>query len=121
MPKQQATRTRSDTRPNGACGKDTERRRNPAASLWLNGDASTRLVAMNAIVSDPAVMFGKPVVAGTRITVDLILDKLAAGESMEDLLRAHPRLSAEGVRAALAFAARSLRGETVLDADPAAV
>lgn len=72
------------------------------------------------IVSDPAVMLGKPVVAGTRITVDLILDKLAAGESVDDVLLAHPRLSREAIQAALSFAARSLRGEIVLDANPAA-
>lgn len=57
------------------------------------------------IVSNPAVMMGKPVVAGTRITVELILEKLAAGETMEQLLSAHPRLSEEAIRAALAFAA----------------
>lgn len=73
------------------------------------------------IVSDPKLMFGKPVVAGTRITVDLILDKLAAGESENDVLAAHPRLTREAIHAALAFAARSLRGETVLEADPAPV
>jgi uncharacterized protein (DUF433 family) len=53
------------------------------------------------IVSDPAVMMGKPVVAGTRITVELILEKLAAGESVEQLLEAHPRLTREGVWAAM--------------------
>ena len=56
------------------------------------------------IVSDPSIMMGKPVVAGTRITVELILEKLAAGESLEQLLAAHPRLTREGVSAALAFA-----------------
>jgi uncharacterized protein (DUF433 family) len=63
------------------------------------------------IVSDPAVMMGKPIVAGTRITVELILEKLGAGESVEDLLAAHPRLSREAVLAALQFAAESLRGD----------
>ena len=71
------------------------------------------------IVSDPAVMLGRPVVAGTRITVDLILDKLAAGESVDDVLLAHPRLSREAVRAALSYAASSLRSKTVVDAKPA--
>ena len=55
------------------------------------------------IVSDPEVMMGKPVVRGTRITVELILEKLAAGESEEQILRAHPRLTRQGVLAALAF------------------
>ena len=53
------------------------------------------------IVSDPAVMMGKSVVAGTRITVELILEKMAAGETIEQLLEAHPRLTREGVFAAL--------------------
>ena len=56
------------------------------------------------IVSDPANMQGKPVIAGTRITVELILDKLAAGETTEDILEAHPRLTPEAIQAALAFA-----------------
>ena len=64
----------------------------------------------NLIQSDPAVMMGKPVVAGTRITVELILEKLAAGETVEQILEAHPHLTIEGVRAALAFAAQTVRG-----------
>ncbi len=61
------------------------------------------------IVSDPEVMLGKPVVRGTRITVESILDRLAAGESVDQVLEAHPRLSHESVQAALAFAAAALR------------
>ena len=61
------------------------------------------------IQTDPAVMMGKPVVAGTRITVELILEKLAAGETAEELLEAHPRLTREGILAALAYAAETLR------------
>ena len=57
------------------------------------------------IRSDPAVLMGKPVVAGTRITVELILEKLAAGETFDQLLEAHPRLTTDGVLAALRFAA----------------
>ena len=52
------------------------------------------------IVSDPAVMMGKLVVVGTRITVELILEKLAAGETVEQILEAHPRLTREAVQAA---------------------
>ena len=65
------------------------------------------------IVSDPKVMMGKPVIAGTRITVDLVLEKLGSGESIEAMLEAHPRLTREGVLAALRFAAQSLRAEVV--------
>lgn len=56
------------------------------------------------IVSNPKVMRGKPVVEGTRITVDSILEKLAAGETIEQVLDAHPRLSREAIMAALEFA-----------------
>ncbi len=49
-------------------------------------------------MSNPAVMMGKPVVEGTRITVELILEKLAAGETVEQILAAHPRLAREASR-----------------------
>ena len=65
------------------------------------------------IVSDPNIMMGKPVIAGTRITVELILEKLAAGETIDDILTAHPRLTADAVRAALSFAAAALRADVV--------
>jgi uncharacterized protein (DUF433 family) len=58
-------------------------------------------------------MMGKPVVAGTRITVEHILERLAAGESIDQLLEAHPRLTRDGIYAALDYAARVLRFETV--------
>ncbi len=61
------------------------------------------------IQTDPSVMMGKPVVAGTRITVELILERLAAGETVEQILEAHPRLTREAVSAALAYAAQALR------------
>jgi uncharacterized protein (DUF433 family) len=63
------------------------------------------------IVSNPSVMMGKPVIAGTRITVELVLEKLAAGETVEQILDAHPRLTREGIQAALTFAAEALRAD----------
>jgi uncharacterized protein (DUF433 family) len=51
----------------------------------------------NLIQSKPAIMMGKPVVAGNRITVELILEKLAAGETVEQIMEAHPRLTREGI------------------------
>ncbi len=65
------------------------------------------------IISDPSVMMGKPVISGTRITVELILEKLAAGETAEQILDAHPRLTKEAIREALAFAAQVLRSDVV--------
>ena len=63
------------------------------------------------IHSDPSLMMGKPVVKGTRIPVELIVEKLAAGETFEQVLEAHPRLTRESIYAALYFAARALRSE----------
>lgn len=65
------------------------------------------------IQSDPSIMMGKPVVAGTRVTVELILEKLAAGETIDQILEAHGRLTREAVLAALDFAAKALRADIV--------
>jgi uncharacterized protein (DUF433 family) len=65
------------------------------------------------IISDPKVLMGKPVIVGTRITVELILEKLAAGESIEQIIDAHPRLTAQAIHAALGFAAEALKADVV--------
>lgn len=63
------------------------------------------------IVSDPAVMLGKPVIAGTRITVELILELLSSGATPDDILKEYPHLARAGINAALAFAADALRSD----------
>lgn len=65
------------------------------------------------IQSVPTVMMGKPVIKGTRITVESVLEKLAAGETIEQILEAHPRLTKEAILAALDFAAQALRADVV--------
>ncbi len=65
------------------------------------------------IESNPNILSGKPVVAGTRITVELILDKLGAGESIEQILEAHPRLMRQDVLSAISFASEALRADVV--------
>ncbi|MBN2351547.1 MAG: DUF433 domain-containing protein [Spirochaetales bacterium] len=67
----------------------------------------------NLIVSDPAVMMGKPVIRGTRITVELILEKIAHGESIESIVEAHPRLTREMVLAAVDYAVKVLKSDVV--------
>lgn len=67
----------------------------------------------NHIKSDPNVMFGKPVITGTRIPVDLILEKMAGGMSYDDLLSAYPRISKNDLVACLLFAAESVKNEVV--------
>jgi len=73
------------------------------------------------IKADPAVMLEKPTIAGTRITVELVLEKLAAGEPVAQILAAQPRLTEIGIRAALAFAAEALRSDVVYPTDEAEV
>ena len=65
------------------------------------------------IVSDPKTMMGKPVVRGTRVTVESIVERLGSGESIEAILQAHPRLTREGVLAAIKFAAEALKADVV--------
>lgn len=66
------------------------------------------------IVIDPAVMMGKPVIRGTRITVELILHKLAEGATEADLLEDYPHLTTEDIRAAVAYGAASVAHEEVV-------
>jgi uncharacterized protein (DUF433 family) len=63
------------------------------------------------IIADPAVMMGKPVIAGTRITVELILELLSSGTTADEILREYPHLTREGIYAALAFAADALQSD----------
>ncbi|MCW3129793.1 MAG: DUF433 domain-containing protein [Methanophagales archaeon] len=59
---------------------------------------------------DPEVMMGKPVIAGTRVTVELILEKLAAGETVEQSIDEHPRLAKEGILCRTCFRIRGIAG-----------
>ena len=66
------------------------------------------------IVIDPAVMMGKPVIRGTRITVELILRKLAEGATEAELREDYPHLTTEDIRAAVAYAAASVAHEEIV-------
>jgi uncharacterized protein (DUF433 family) len=68
---------------------------------------------LKRVVIDPKVMLGKPVIKGTRLTLEIILEKLAHGETAADLLRDYPFLQEEDIRAALLYAARRLANEEV--------
>jgi len=63
---------------------------------------------------DPKVMLGKPTIRGTRITVELILRKLAEGATQADLLEAYPQLTSEAIHAAMAYAADTLAHEEMV-------
>ena len=65
------------------------------------------------IESNPDILFGKPIIAATRIPVDLILEKLAAGDTIENLLDAYPGITKDNIAACLLFAADSIKHETI--------
>jgi uncharacterized protein (DUF433 family) len=65
------------------------------------------------IVVDPDILVGKPVVKGTRLAVELIVDLLAQGWTEEELLRNYPRLTPEDIRACLQYASARLHAEKV--------
>lgn len=63
------------------------------------------------ISSEPKVMFGKPVIKNTRITVELILEKIADGYTFNDLLEAYPTIKNDDIKACLLFASESVKNE----------
>ncbi len=69
------------------------------------------------VTRDPQGMMGKPVIAGTRITVEHILRCLAAGDTVEHILTNYPHLSVDDIRAAQAFAADYLAHEGIVAAE----
>jgi uncharacterized protein (DUF433 family) len=66
------------------------------------------------IEAKPGVLGGKPVIEGTRISVELVLDLIASGESIDSILTDYPHLKREDVLACVAYAADHVRGERVL-------
>ncbi len=62
---------------------------------------------------NPKIMMGKPVIRGTRITVEQILENLSESNSIDDVLLAHPHLTKDQVHAALSFEAQSIRGDEI--------
>jgi len=67
---------------------------------------------------NPKVMLGKPVIRGTRIPIELILRKLSEGASETELLDAYPRLTREGIQAAIGYAADTLAHEETIILEP---
>lgn len=68
------------------------------------------------IESNPKVMLGKPVIKGTRITVELILIKLSEGFTHDELLVAYPHLQLAGIQACIKYAAQVIQSEEVIQA-----
>ncbi len=70
---------------------------------------------LKRITINPKIMVGKPTIRGTRLTVEIILEKLAGGESEEKVLEDYPILEKDDIRACLLFAAKSLSLSEILE------
>lgn len=66
------------------------------------------------IESVPGKLYGKPVIKNTRIPVDLILEKLAYGDTLDDLISAYPKITKEDITACLLFAADTVKNEVFI-------
>ncbi|MCB0563964.1 MAG: DUF433 domain-containing protein [Phaeodactylibacter sp.] len=70
----------------------------------------------NHIYSNPKIMLGKPIVKGTRITVELLLRKVADGYTFEEILKMYPHLKLDDILASIAYAAAIMESEEVIEA-----
>lgn len=68
---------------------------------------------LKRIVTDPKIMLGKPIIKGTRLTVGIIVEKIAYGATIEDLKKDYPFLTEDDIKAALLYAAKRLDHEEV--------
>ena len=69
------------------------------------------------IVSNPAILGGKPCIKGTRISVEFILELVASGASRDDIIKAYPHLTAEDVEQVLRYAAEALKNDVIVTAE----
>lgn len=67
----------------------------------------------NLVEANPAIMMGKPIIKGTRVTVEGLIERMAAGETEAQILRALPHLKPEHLRAALACAGKALKADHI--------
>ncbi|HEY8690277.1 MAG TPA: DUF433 domain-containing protein [Chitinophagaceae bacterium] len=74
-------------------------------------------MVIDYIEQKPGVLGGKAVIKNTRIGVDLILEKIGAGETIEELLKAYPFLKRESILACMSYGAASVRNETLIDVE----
>lgn len=74
-------------------------------------------MACQMIVSDPKILFGKPVIAGTRISVELVLEELGAGMSIEEFLREYPHINRDQVLEAIRYASQAIRNDVIYPFD----
>ena len=73
----------------------------------------TEKALLRRIVIDPTIMLGKPVIRGTRLTVETIVEKIAYGAAFEDIIKDYPFIATDDIRAALLYAANSVAHEEI--------
>jgi uncharacterized protein (DUF433 family) len=90
------------------------------ASVWYNNlyMKENQRLYHERIIADPRILAGKPVVKGTRIAVDLVLEELAQNPDIPELLAAHPDLTRDDVQACLAYARAGVTGKEVSPQPP---
>jgi len=76
----------------------------------------TEKTLLKRIVVDPKIILGKPVIKGTRLPVEIIIEKVAYGATTEDLRKDYPFLKEDDIRAALLYAAKRIANEEVYEA-----
>jgi uncharacterized protein (DUF433 family) len=76
----------------------------------------TERTLLRRIAVDPRIMLGKPVIKGTRLPVEIVVEKVAYGATLGDLRKDYPFLKEEDVRAALLYAAKRIANEEVYEA-----
>jgi uncharacterized protein (DUF433 family) len=85
--------------------------------LWLHQRflVNSEIMVFNHIVSDPSILGGKPIIKGSRISVQLILEWLADGASVTDIVTEFPHLPKEGVKEAILYAARFIEQKVIIE------
>ncbi|WP_133511525.1 DUF433 domain-containing protein [Candidatus Thiosymbion oneisti] len=73
---------------------------------------------IDRITADPKILGGKPIVQGTRLSVEFILELLASDVPEEDILEDYPHLTREDIHACLKYAARSCKNEVYVELEP---
>lgn len=76
----------------------------------------TEKALLKRIVIDPKIMLGKPVIKGTRLSVEIIVEKIAYSATIDDLRKDYPFLKEDDIRAALLYAAKRIANEEVYEA-----
>jgi uncharacterized protein (DUF433 family) len=76
----------------------------------------TERTLLKRIVVNPKIMIGKPVIKGTRLPVEMIVEKVAYGATIDDLRKDYPFLKEDDIRAALLYAAKRVANEEIYEA-----